>query len=105
MYLSDSSFRIFFHLVCVCVLSSVQRYGSHCNSPRKHEMGLSMPQKGLAMFQMDLEGHGYSGGERAYIEDYKHWVEDFRLVRALRFDLFFFKAKIRIRTEKIKSKQ
>lgn len=32
------------------------------------------------MYQMDLEGHGYSGGERAYIEDYNHWVDDYRQV-------------------------
>ncbi|CAM9968109.1 unnamed protein product [Ectocarpus sp. 6 AP-2014] len=53
-------------------------YGAHCNSPRKHQMGMSMPEKGLCMYQMDLEGHGYSGGERAYIEDYNHWVDDYR---------------------------
>ncbi|CAN0039375.1 unnamed protein product [Ectocarpus sp. 4 AP-2014] len=55
-------------------------YGAHCNSPRKHQMGMSMPEKGLCMYQMDLEGHGYSGGERAYIEDYHHWVDDYRQV-------------------------
>ena len=44
-------------------------------------MGLAMPQQGVCMFQMDLEGHGYSQGERAYIENYWHWVDDFRLVR------------------------
>lgn len=37
-----------------------------------------MPEHGLCMYQMDLEGHGYSGGERAYIEDYNHWVDDYR---------------------------
>lgn len=44
-------------------------------------MGLAMPGQGLCMYQMDLEGHGYSGGERAYIEDYNHWVDDYRQVR------------------------
>eukprot|EP00752_Nemacystus_decipiens_P009718 g8678.t1 len=53
-------------------------YGAHCNSPRKHQMGLAMPEQGLCMYQMDLQGHGYSGGERAYIEDYNHWVDDYR---------------------------
>lgn len=43
-------------------------------------MGLAMPEQGLCMYQMDLEGHGYSGGERAYIEDYNHWVDDYRQV-------------------------
>jgi len=43
-------------------------------------MGLAMPEQGLCMYQMDLEGHGYSGGERAYIEDYHHWVDDYRQV-------------------------
>lgn len=45
-------------------------------------MGLAMPEQGLCMYQMDLEGHGYSGGERAYIEDYNHWVDDYRQVRS-----------------------
>eukprot|EP00903_Cladosiphon_okamuranus_P014574 g13516.t1 len=53
-------------------------YGAHCNSPRKHQMGLAMPEQGLCMYQIDLEGHGYSSGERAYIEDYNHWVDDYR---------------------------
>lgn len=44
-------------------------------------MGMAMPKQGLCMYQMDLEGHGYSGGERAYIEDYNHWVDDYRRVR------------------------
>lgn len=56
-------------------------YGSHCNSPYKHEMGKAMVAQGLCMYQMDLEGHGYSGGERAYVEDYHHWVDDIRQVR------------------------
>lgn len=46
-------------------------------------MGLAMPEQGLCMYQMDLEGHGYSGGERAYIENYNHWVDDYRQVCAL----------------------
>ncbi|CAM9233043.1 unnamed protein product [Hapterophycus canaliculatus] len=53
-------------------------YGAHCNSPRKHQMGLAMPAQGVCMYQMDLEGHGYSGGERAYVEDYNSWVDDYR---------------------------
>lgn len=44
-------------------------------------MGMAMPEQGVCMYQMDLEGHGYSGGERAYIEDYNHWVDDYRQVR------------------------
>lgn len=44
-------------------------------------MGMAMPEQGVCMYQIDLEGHGYSGGERAYIEDYNHWVDDYRQVR------------------------
>ncbi|CAM9130735.1 unnamed protein product [Discosporangium mesarthrocarpum] len=55
----------------------VHGYGTHINTARKQELGNAMPPQGLAMVQMDLEGHGYSGGERAYIERYMHWVEDY----------------------------
>lgn len=61
---------------------SLCRYGSHCNSPKKHEMGQAMAKRGLCVYQMDIEGHGYSGGVRAYIEDHSHLVEDFLQVRA-----------------------
>lgn len=36
-----------------------------------------MPPVGLAMVQLDLPGHGYSQGERAYIDSYTHWLDDY----------------------------
>lgn len=36
-----------------------------------------MPPLGLAMVQIDLPGHGYSDGERAYINSYTHWLDDY----------------------------
>ena len=44
-------------------------------------MGQTMRLHGVCVIEMDLEGHGYSGGERAYVEDYHHWVDDYRRVR------------------------
>ena len=44
-------------------------------------MGQTLCRQGLCVIEMDLEGHGYSGGERAYVEDYHHWVDDYRMVR------------------------
>lgn len=53
-----------------------RRYGGHNNAPPKVRLGNAMPPLGLAMVQIDLPGHGYSEGERAYIEQYSHWVDD-----------------------------
>lgn len=40
-----------------------------------------MPPLGVAMVQLDLPGHGYSEGERAYVKSYTHWVDDTFQVR------------------------
>lgn len=31
---------------------------------------------GITNVQLDLPGHGYSEGERAYATHYSHWVDD-----------------------------
>lgn len=49
--------------------------------PSKAKLGASMVKLGLAMVQLDLPGHGYSEGERAYITSYSHWLDDYFLVR------------------------
>lgn len=49
--------------------------------PSKAKLGVAMAELGLAMVQLDLPGHGYSEGERAYITSYSHWLDDYFQVR------------------------
>ncbi|CAM9783785.1 unnamed protein product [Pylaiella littoralis] len=51
-------------------------YGGHCNAATKVRLGKAMVPLGFAMVQPDLPGHGYSEGERAYVERYSHWLDD-----------------------------
>lgn len=52
------------------------RYGGHVNSSPKVKLGKAMVPLGIANVQLDLPGHGYSEGERAYATHYLHWVDD-----------------------------
>ncbi|CAM9249183.1 unnamed protein product [Laminaria digitata] len=62
----------------------VHGYGGHTNVPSKAKLGVAMTELGLAMVQLDLPGHGYSEGERAYITSYSHWLDDyFQLLEAV----------------------
>uniref|UniRef100_A0A7S2UYB6 Serine aminopeptidase S33 domain-containing protein n=1 Tax=Fibrocapsa japonica TaxID=94617 RepID=A0A7S2UYB6_9STRA len=54
----------------------IHGYGGHINDPKGTTLGESMSKKGLAIITMDLHGHGYSEGERAYLEDWNHFVDD-----------------------------
>lgn len=60
---------------------SVHSYGGHCNAATKVRLGKAMVPLGFAMVQPDLPGHGYSEGERAYVERYSHWLDDIVQVR------------------------
>lgn len=40
-----------------------------------------MALQGLAMVQIDMPGHGYSQGERAWIKKYQYWINDYLQVR------------------------
>eukprot|EP00638_Chattonella_subsalsa_P008219 CAMPEP_0117756438 /NCGR_PEP_ID=MMETSP0947-20121206/14079_1 /TAXON_ID=44440 /ORGANISM="Chattonella subsalsa, Strain CCMP2191" /LENGTH=345 /DNA_ID=CAMNT_0005576027 /DNA_START=16 /DNA_END=1050 /DNA_ORIENTATION=- len=52
-------------------------HGSHINNPASVKFGEDLAQIGnLAVFMLDMVGHGYSEGERAYIEDYTYLVSD-----------------------------
>ena len=42
------------------------------------------------MIQLDLPGHGYSQGERAWVKSYHHWIEDYFQVRSHKRTLFAF---------------
>eukprot|EP00953_Heterococcus_sp_UTEX-ZZ885_P013095 7486-Heterococcus_DN1.PRE.1 len=37
-------------------------------------------ERGIAVIQPDLIGHGYSEGTRAFAQDWHHWLEDHRLL-------------------------
>jgi hypothetical protein len=49
-------------------------YYMHSPSPRR--FGEALCAQGIAVFMYDLVGHGRSDGERAFIQDYKHLVDD-----------------------------
>eukprot|EP00752_Nemacystus_decipiens_P011419 g10140.t1 len=51
-------------------------FGGHANSPAKMQLGNALPPHGLATVMLELPGHGYSEGERAYIDKYSHWMDD-----------------------------
>ncbi|CAM9787553.1 unnamed protein product, partial [Phaeothamnion confervicola] len=42
--------------------------GGHCNSPPKVAFGRDLAATGIATVMPDLPGHGYSEGERCYVE-------------------------------------
>eukprot|EP00903_Cladosiphon_okamuranus_P009022 g8629.t1 len=59
-------------------------YGGHNSSGPKMRLGNAMPPVGIAMAMLDLPGHGYSEGERAYIDTYSHWIDDmFQFMEAI----------------------
>eukprot|EP00903_Cladosiphon_okamuranus_P009021 g8628.t1 len=59
-------------------------YGGHLSAKVKMRLGNSMPPAGIAMAMLDLPGHGYSEGERAYIDKYSHWIDDmFQFMEAI----------------------
>lgn len=62
------------HLLATCAPS--RRYGGHISSYHKMKIGNDLPPLGLAVAMLDLPGHGYSEGERAWIKQYSHWVDD-----------------------------
>ena len=44
----------------------------------------ALSDKGIAVVQPEILGHGYSDGvPRAYVKDYKHWLDDHRLMMNL----------------------
>ena len=51
-------------------------YGAHINGPTTRRAAAELTPKNIALFSMDAEGHGYSEGERAYIEDFNLWIAD-----------------------------
>ncbi|CAN0167476.1 unnamed protein product, partial [Ectocarpus sp. 13 AM-2016] len=65
------------------LLLFIHGYGGHVNSSPKVKLGEAMVPLGIANVQLDLPGHGYSEGERAYATHYSHWVDDiFQLLEA-----------------------
>ncbi|CAM9351887.1 unnamed protein product [Ectocarpus sp. 12 AP-2014] len=66
------------------LLLFIPGYGGHVNSSPKVKLGKAMVPLGIANVQLDLPGHGYSEGERAYATHYSHWVDDiFQLLEAI----------------------
>ncbi|CAM9382724.1 unnamed protein product [Ascophyllum nodosum] len=66
------------------LVTFVHGYGGHISVPPKVQLGSAMPSRGIAMIQLDLPGHGYSQGERAWVKSYHHWIEDyFQLLEAI----------------------
>ncbi|CAM9266009.1 unnamed protein product [Ectocarpus sp. 4 AP-2014] len=66
------------------LLLFIPGYGGHANSSPKVKLGKAMITLGIANVQLDLPGHGYSEGERAYATHYSHWVDDiFQLLEAI----------------------
>ena len=59
--------------------------------PSKAKLGVATAELGLAMVQLDLPGHGYSQGERAYISRYSHWVDDYFQVRVANGSMLHFR--------------
>lgn len=55
---------------------NTHRYGGHANSTAKERLGKAMLSSDFAMVLPDLPGHGYSEGERAYVDRYSHWIDD-----------------------------
>jgi len=49
---------------------------AHVNGPRRQKLGELMISKGIALMAFDQAGHGYSEGERGYIEDHTFLVDD-----------------------------
>ena len=54
----------------------VHGYGGHCNHPRIIKIAENITIHGRALFAIDLEGHGYSEGERALFRTHTALVED-----------------------------
>jgi alpha-beta hydrolase superfamily lysophospholipase len=51
-------------------------YGGHCNNGEKEEMAAAFTSAGFAVFMLDAHGHGYSDGERVFLKDWQHLVDD-----------------------------
>ncbi|CAM9306043.1 unnamed protein product [Discosporangium mesarthrocarpum] len=54
----------------------IHGYGGHTNSRPKYKLGSAVKSSGMIMVQLDLVGHGYSEGERAYSNHYSEWLDD-----------------------------
>lgn len=48
--------------------------GEHCG--RYADLALAFNEIGLDVYALDHQGHGQSGGERAYVDDFTHFVDD-----------------------------
>lgn len=52
-------------------------HGAHINSPAPVRFGQGLVREiNCGVVMLDLVGHGWSEGERAYVEDYNHLVQD-----------------------------
>ncbi|CAM9159700.1 unnamed protein product [Chrysoparadoxa australica] len=51
-------------------------YGGHNSNKHKIALGKSLAEQGYLVVQPDLIGHGYSEGERAFAENWQHWIDD-----------------------------
>jgi Serine aminopeptidase, S33 len=58
------------------------------NSPSPRKFGAALCAQGIAVFMFDIVGHGRSEGERAFIKDYRHLVNDAVEVSATPFYVF-----------------
>lgn len=60
-------------------------YSAHINRPAQDYTSTMLNSHGYGYVTIDYHGHGYSDGDRAYIESYEHLMDD---VLALLFALF-----------------
>eukprot|EP00013_Stygamoeba_regulata_P026107 CAMPEP_0177655186 /NCGR_PEP_ID=MMETSP0447-20121125/14806_1 /TAXON_ID=0 /ORGANISM="Stygamoeba regulata, Strain BSH-02190019" /LENGTH=341 /DNA_ID=CAMNT_0019159035 /DNA_START=24 /DNA_END=1049 /DNA_ORIENTATION=+ len=56
------------------VILIVHGFGEHCG--RYHHLASVFNNEGFAVFSMDHQGHGQSHGERAYVDEFQHYVDD-----------------------------
>lgn len=51
-------------------------YSAHINKPDFQVLSKCLNDKGVVVFGVDMQGHGYSEGERALVTSHDHLVED-----------------------------
>jgi alpha-beta hydrolase superfamily lysophospholipase len=58
------------------ILLVLHGYGAHSNRPTFRALCEALVAEGIAVLSLDFHGHGYSQGERAFIESAVHLVDD-----------------------------